>query len=437
MPLIIAVIAMVVLLLLIMVLRINAFIAFIIVSLAIGIAQGMELGKIVTSVEQGLGETMGILVLILGFGAMLGKLVAESGAAQRITSKLVGMFGVKNVQWAVMLTGFIVGIPMFYAVGFVILVPIVFTVAAATRLPLLYVGLPMIASLSVTHGYLPPHPSPTAIAVMFGADIGKTLLYGIIIAIPAIILAGPVFSRFIKHIHAQPLKEFYNPRILREEEMPAVWVSISTALLPVILIGAAALVNLFVTDASWKSVIGFVGNPVVAMLISVLVAIYTLGLAQGRTMKDVMEGITKSVSSITMILLIIGGAGAFKQTMVDSGVSTYIAELLKNSPVSPLILGWLIATFLRICVGSATVAALTTAGIMAPLVSSTSVRPELMVISIGAGSLMLSQVNDVGFWMFKEYFSLSIKETLSSWTVMETIVGVVGLIGVLVLNSLL
>ena len=437
MPLIIAVIAMVVLLLLIMVLRINAFIAFIIVSLAIGIAQGMELGKIVTSVEQGLGETMGILVLILGFGAMLGKLVAESGAAQRITSKLVGMFGVKNVQWAVMLTGFIVGIPMFYAVGFVILVPIVFTVAAATRLPLLYVGLPMIASLSVTHGYLPPHPSPTAIAVMFGADIGKTLLYGIIIAIPAIILAGPMFSRFIKHIHAQPLKEFYNPRILREEEMPAMWVSISTALLPVILIGAAALVNLFVTDASWKSVIGFVGNPVVAMLISVLVAIYTLGLAQGRTMKDVMEGITKSVSSITMILLIIGGAGAFKQTMVDSGVSTYIAELLKNSPVSPLILGWLIATFLRICVGSATVAALTTAGIMAPLVSSTSVRPELMVISIGAGSLMLSQVNDVGFWMFKEYFSLSIKETLSSWTVMETIVGVVGLIGVLVLNSLL
>jgi len=233
------------------------------------------------------------------------------------------------------------------------------------------------------------------------------------------------------------LKEFYNPRILREEEMPAMWVSISTALLPVILIGAAALVNLFVTDASWKSVIGFVGNPVVAMLISVLVAIYTLGLAQGRTMKDVMEGITKSVSSITMILLIIGGAGAFKQTMVDSGVSTYIAELLKNSPVSPLILGWLIATFLRICVGSATVAALTTAGIVAPLVSSTSVRPELMVISIGAGSLMLSQVNDVGFWMFKEYFSLSIKETLSSWTVMETIVGVVGLIGVLVLNSLL
>jgi Gnt-I system high-affinity gluconate transporter len=437
MPLIIAAVGLLVLLFLIMVVRINAFMAFMIVSMAIGIAEGMALGKIASSIEAGLGETLGFLVLILGFGAMLGKLVAESGAAQRITSKLVGAFGLKRIQWAVMLTGFIVGVPMFYGVGFVILVPIIFTVAASTELPLLFVAVPMIASLSVTHGYLPPHPSPSAIAVMFGADIGKTLLLGILIAIPAIILAGPVFSRFLKNIDAKPFKEFYEPKVFKEEEMPAMWVSIFTALLPVILIGGASLLKLFVTDDPPREIIGFVGDPVVAMLIAALVAVYTLGLARGKTMSEVMDMISKSVSSITMILLIIGGAGAFKQVMVDSGVSAYIGQLMKDSPVSPLLLAWLIATFLRVCVGSATVSAITTAGIVLPLVSSTSVRPELMVLSIGAGSLMLSQVNDVGFWMFKEYFSLSIKDTLMSWTVMETIVGVTGLAGVLILSSLL
>jgi Gnt-I system high-affinity gluconate transporter len=437
MPLIITALGLLVLLLLIMAVRLNAFIAFIIVSIAIGIAQKMALGKIILSIENGLGETMGFLMLILGFGAMLGKLVAESGAAQRITSNLVKVFGLKRIQWAGMLTGFIVGIPMFYAVGFVVLVPIIFTVAASTELPLLFVGLPMIAALSVTHGFLPPHPSPTAIAVMLGADIGKTLLFGIMIAIPAIIIAGPIFSRTLKKINAKPFKEFYNPKVFKEEEMPAMWVSIFTALLPVILIGGTAFLNLFIKDSTVKEIFGFIGDPVVAMLISALVAFYTLGLARGKTIDEVMALVSKSVSSVTMILLIIGGAGAFKQVMVDSGVSAYIAQLMKNSPVSPLILAWLIAAFLRVCIGSATVAALTTAGIILPTVSSTSVHPELMVLSIGAGSLMLSQVNDVGFWMFKEYFSLSIKETLLSWTVMETIIGIVGLIGVLVLNSLL
>jgi Gnt-I system high-affinity gluconate transporter len=270
-----------------------------------------------------------------------------------------------------------------------------------------------------------------------GADIGKTLLFGILIAIPAIIIAGPVFSRTLKKINAKPFKEFYNPRVFKDEEMPAMWVSIFTALLPVILIGGAAFLNLFVTNNALKESVGFIGDPVVAMLISALAAIYTLGLERGKTMDEVMALISKSVSSVTMILLIIGGAGAFKQVMVDSGISAYIAQSMKNSPVSPLILAWLIAAFLRVCIGSATVAALTTAGMILPIISGTSVHPELMVLSIGAGSLMLSQVNDVGFWMFKEYFSLTIKETLLSWTVMETIIGVMGLMGVLVLNSLL
>jgi Gnt-I system high-affinity gluconate transporter len=407
------------------------------VSIFIGIASGMELDKIVSSIENGLGDTLGFLVLILGFGAMLGKLAAESGAAQRITSKLITAFGVKRIQWAVMLTGFIVGVPLFYAVGFVILVPIIFTVAAAVELPLLYVAVPMIASLTVTHGYLPPHPSPTAIAVMFHADIGKTLLLGIIIAVPAIIIAGPFLSRFLKKINAKPFKEFFNPRVFTEEEMPSFTVSILTLLLPVILIAGASLLNIYLPESTLKQIINFLGNAPVAMLISVLLGIYTLGLNRGKSMNEVMELLTKSVSSITMVLLIIGGAGSFKQVMVDSGISNYIGELLKDSPVQPLILAWLIATALRICVGSATVAAVTTAGILLPFVTTASVNPELLVLSIGAGSLMLSQVNDVGFWMFKEYFSLSVKDTLLSWTVMETIVGIVGLIGVLIMDSFL
>ena len=366
---------------------------------------------------------------------MLGKLVADSGAAQRITSKLISSFGIKYIQWAVVVAGFIVGIPMFYSVGFVILIPLVFTVAASSGLPLIYVGLPMLASLSVTHGFLPPHPAPTAISSMFNADIGKTLLYGIIIAIPAIIVAGPLFSRTIKNINATPLKEFYNPIILKDEEMPRMGISVLTALLPVILIIFSSIFTIiYPGDSMFKEIIVFIGNPVIAMLISVLVAIYTLGLSRGKKMTELTTSISVSVSSITMVLLIIAGAGALKQILIDSGVSDYIGALLDGSQISPLILAWLIATVIRVCVGSATVAGLTAAGIVLPLISNSDVSPELMVLAIGSGSLMLSHVNDAGFWMFKEYFNLTIKETLSTWTVMETIVGVTGLIGVLILN---
>ncbi|WP_086475885.1 gluconate:H+ symporter [Arenibacter amylolyticus] len=438
MPLLIVVLGIVLLFILIARFKLNAFIAFIIVSLGVGIAEGMELELLVQSIQNGIGSTLGFLVMILGLGAMLGKLVADSGAAQQITSRLVAKFGTKNIQWALVLTGFIVGIPMFYSVGFVILIPLIFTIAAATRLPLLYVGLPMIAALSVTHGYLPPHPAPTAIATTFNADIGKTLLYGIIIAIPAIIVAGPLFSRTIKNITATPLKEFVNPRILKESEMPGMATSIFTALLPILLIVMATLADLFIpAENPLLPFLHFIGNPVVAMLLSVLVAIYTLGLARGKKMPEIMGSVSSGISGITMILLIIAGAGALKQVLIDSGVSLYIAEILKDSALSPLVLAWMVATVIRVCVGSATVAGLTTAGIVLPLVSATGTSPELMVLAIGSGSLMLSHVNDSGFWLFKEYFNLTVNETLRTWTVMETTVGVMGLVGVLVLNLFL
>jgi len=436
MPLVIISLGILLLFILILVVRLNAFIAFILVGLSIGVGQGMELNAIVQSIEKGIGNTLGFLVMILGLGAMLGKLVADSGAAQKITNGLIEIFGVKNTRIAVMLTGFIVGVTMFYSVGFVILVPLVFTVAAATGLSLISIALPMLAALSVTHGFLPPHPAPTALAVMFEAGMGKTLIYGVIVAIPAILISGPVLTKFIPKVEAKPLKEFMSTKVFSEEELPSFTNSLLTALLPVILIAFSTLIlTFFKLEGIWFSVIKFIGNPVIALLLTVLVGTYTLGIARGMNMDGVMKIYSKAVSGITMVLLIIAGAGSLKQILIDSGVSEYIGNLLQITSMSPLLIGWLIATLIRFSVGSATVAGLTTAGIVLPLVQSTGVSPELMVLAIGSGSLMLSHVNDSGFWLFKEYFNLNVKETLSTWTVMETSIGISGLIGVLILNQ--
>ena len=438
MPLAIISLGILLLFFLIIIFRLNAFIAFIVVSLSVGIAQGMELNSIVTSIEEGVGNTIGFLIIILALGAMLGKQVANSGAAQKITEKLIEICGVKNTQWAVMITGFIVGVTMFYSVGFVILVPLVFNIAIITRLPLLYIALPMLAALSVTHGYLPPHPAPSALTIMFEADMGKTLLYGLAVAIPAILISGPMLTHFIKKVDAKPLKEFLATKQFKKEELPSLSNSLLTALFPVLLIGGSTIILEFISEQNnLYSFIKFIGNPVIALLIAVLVSIYSLGLSRGEKMKDIMQSFAKSISGITMILLIIAGAGALKQILIDSGVSNYIGGLLSESTLSPLLLGWLIATILRVSIGSATVAGLTTAGIVLPLVQSGGVHPELMVLAIGSGSLMLSHVNDGGFWLFKEYFNLSIKDTLATWTVMETSIGISGLLGVLILNYII
>lgn len=435
MPLVIVILGICLLLFFILVLKFDSFLSFVIVSLAVGLAEGMNLNSVVVSLENGIGSTMGSLVLILGFGSMLGKMVSESGAAQRITSRLVEAFGIKHIQLAMMLTGFIVGISLFFDVGFFIMIPLVFTVAATTGLPLLYVGLPILAALSVTHGFLPPHPAPTAIVTLFHADLGKTLIYGIIAAVPAIIISGPILSKVLSRVEAKPLNEFINQKVMTEEEMPGFWVSFFSSLLPVLLITISTIAGfLLPQENGLRKILGYIGNPVIAMLLSVFFSIYTLGLARGRKMTDIMNSLAHSVTTITMIMLLIAGAGALKQVLVDSGVSKYIGELLSHSSLSPLFLGWLIATILRFCVGSATVAGITTAGIVLPLVTGGLVQPELMVLAIGSGSLMFGHVNDGGFWLFKEYFNLSIKDTLKTWSVMETSIGICGLIGVLLLS---
>lgn len=435
MPLLIVAIGIIALLTLIMVFKINAFIALILVSLGVGIAQGMDITTVVGSIENGVGGTLGNLALVLGFGAMLGALIAESGAAQNITEKLVRAFGLKNVHWALVLTGFIVGIPLFYTVGFLMLIPLIFSIAASTRLPLLYVGIPMVASLSVTHGFLPPHPAPTAIAVIYEADISLTLLYGLVLAIPTVIIAGPLFGSTLRNVKTRPVEALYNIKEVPAEQIPPFWISVLTAIMPVILMGAAAIAQLQLAESSvGYQILTFLGNPVIALLLSVLIAVYTLGLSRGKSMKEVMDTLADSVKAIAMILLIVGGGGAFKQVLIDSGISNYVVETFKGTNISPLVLAWSIAAALRIALGSATVAALTAAGIAAPLIGSTDVNPELLVLATGAGSLTFSQVNDTGFWLFKEYFNLTIWETFRSWTMMETIVSLVGLVGCLLMS---
>ncbi len=417
--------------------KLNPFLAFLVVSITAGILLGIPLNKIMGSVQKGLGDTLGSLVIIIALGAMLGKLVAESGAAQKIAAVMMNAFGEKYIQWALVVTGFIIGIPLFYGVGFVLMVPLIFSVVYQYKLNAVYIGLPMLAALSVTFGFLPPHPAPTALVVQFHANLGLTLMYGIIIAIPAIIIAGPLFSRTLKGIHSVPLQTF-QPATLSSEQLPGAASSFLSALLPVILLIVATLVPLvFPVQPALQPVISFFAEPSIVMLISLAVATFTLGIKQGKSMKSIMSIYSDSVKDIAMILLIIGSAGTLKQVLTDSGVSDQIAAQLNGINIHPLVLAWLMAAIIRICVGSATVAGLTTAGIISPLIAQTHVNPNLMVLSIGAGSLFCSHVNDSGFWLFKEYFNLSIKDTIRSWTAMESIVSLVGLGGVLLLNFIL
>ena len=417
--------------------KVNPFLAFLIVSIGTGLALGIPLAKIAQSVNKGLGDTLGSLVIVIVLGAMLGKLVAESGAAQRIASVLRNTFGMKYMAWAMALTGFIVGIPLFYNVGFVLLIPIIFSVAYNYKLPLVYVGIPMLASLSVMHGFLPPHPSPMALLAQFNADMTATFFYGIIIAIPAIVIAGPLFAKTLKNIKSTSVAVNLANEV-PDEKLPGIANSFISSLLPVLLIAAtAALGKIYGDNQTIKAVAAFLGDPSVIMLLTIIIATFTLGIRMGKPITEIMRYYGEAVKDIAMILLIIGSAGILKQIFIDSGVSSEIATMLQGWNMPALLLGWIVTAILRVCLGSATIAGLTAAGIVYPLTLEMPVDPNLMVLSIGAGSLFCSHVNDTGFWLFKEYFGLSVKDTFRSWSVMESIVSVVGLLGVLALNELI
>ncbi len=418
-------------------LKINPFIAFLLISLLAGYLLQIPIVDLAKSVQKGMGDTLGSLVSVIILGAMLGKLVAQTGAAQQISSYLIKLFGQKNLAWGLMVTGFVIGIPLFYNVGFVLMVPLIFTISAQYKINPIYTGIPMMASMSVAHGFLPPHPSPAALVGQFNANMGTTLLYGTIIAIPAIILAGPVFATRFKNFVVKDSSMFTLEK-MDENTLPSVFSSFVAALSPVVLLIITTILEFRIskTDPLFAAV-KFVADPSIVMLIAIIIATFAIGISKGRSMEKVMFIYTDSVKEVGMILLIIAGAGALKEILLVSGVSKEIAMRLQTLPFPPLVLGWLMAAIIRVSVGSATIAGLTAAGMIYPIIETAHIDPNLMVLSIGAGSLMFSHINDSGFWLFKEYFNLSIGETIKTWSTMESIVSVVGLIGVLILDKLL
>ena len=437
MPVVTILFCILLLILLVSWLKVNPFLAFLLASVTAGLLLGMPLPRVTASVQKGLGDTLGQLAIIVCLGAMLGKLIAESGAAQKIAEVLIGITGEKYIQWGLMATGFITGLTLFYGIGFVLVVPLIFSVTYKYKLPAVYTGLPMVTALSVTHGFLPPHPSPVALIGQFHADIGHTLLYGLIIAVPTIILAGPVFASTLKGITAEPLDAF-RPKEIAADKLPGAFSSFMAALLPVLLIMLNTLYFQFAKpDAAspLTKIISFFGDGSVVMLIALVVATFTLGIRQGKTMPQINSIYAEAVKDIALVLLIIAGAGAFKQVLTDSGVSSSIAASLQHLPVHPLVAGWLIAAAIRVCLGSSTVAGLTAASMVVGLVGPGRADANLMVLAIGAGSLAFSHFNDSGFWLFKEYFNLNIKDTLRSWSVMESLVAVFGLAGVMLINA--
>lgn len=416
--------------------KLNVFLTFLIISLMAALLLGMPLPHIVQSINKGLGDMLGSLVIIIALGTMLGKLVGVSGAAQKVATSMRNAFGEKYITWAMCFTGFIVGIPLFYNVGFFLMVPIIFSVANRYKLPLVYVGIPMLASLSVMHGFLPPHPSPTALQIQFHADIIKVFIYGLAVAIPAIIISGPLFATTLRNMKTTSVIAM-SVQDIRDDKLPGLANSILSSLLPVLLIGLSSILVKFTgNNVALKNAINFLGDPNIAMMETIAIATYTLGIRMGMKLTEVMNLYAEAIKEIAMILLIIGSAGILKQIFLDSGANAQIASTLQGLNLPPLVLGWIIAAILRLCLGSATVAGLTAAGIVYPVMQHTAVDPNLMVLSVGAGSLFCSHVNDTSFWVTKEYFGLSMKQTFLSWSLMETLVSVIGLIGVLILNTI-
>jgi len=433
MPLLIVALSIVALVAMVVWAKVHPLLAFVLVSAAAAFGLGMPAAEVAGAIRKGMGDILGALTIVIVAGAMLGKLVAESGAAQRIASALVASCGPARMAWAMAATGLVVGIPLFFGVGFVLLVPIIFAVITAAGLPLVVVGLPALAAMSVAHGLLPPHPAPTGLVATFGANMGLTLLYGLLVSVPAIVVGGPMFSRFLGGIQAKPL-----PGLIAEPkpdaELPGLGVSVVTALLPAVLLVLSGMASVLVAkDSPLAGVIAFAADPDVVMIVSLLFAAYTLGVARGTPLAAVMHTYSAAIVDVASILLVIAGSGAFKEVIVATGVDDRIAVVLKTLPLDPLVLGWLVAAVIRVCVGSATIAGLTAASIIAPLVVGGDVEPNLMVLSIGAGSIFCSHVNDGAFWMFKEYFNVSVADTLKSWTLMESIVSLAALAGVLAL----
>jgi Gnt-I system low-affinity gluconate transporter len=419
--------------------KLHAYVALILVSLLVGIAAGMPFHNIIVSIQTGMGGTLGFVAVVVGLGAMFGQMLEVSGGAEKLAQTLIRKFGEEKAPYALGLTGFLVAIPVFFDVGFIILIPLIYGLAKKTGKSLLYYGIPLLAGLAVTHSFIPPTPGPIAVAELIGAEIGWVIFFGIIVGIPAMLIAGPLFGKYIaSKIHID-VPEYMNIEEKKHEQpLPSFGIIAGIILVPLILI----LLNTVSTvvlqkDTIIYSLLTFLGHPFVALLIATLLSFYFLGIKRGYSKQEIQFIANKSLEPAGIIILVTGAGGVFKQVLIDSGVGTVLANLMTASSLPPILLAFLIAAIVRVAQGSATVAMVTTASLIAPLLNSLQLSSPslgLIVISIASGATILSHVNDSGFWLVNRYFGMDVKDTLRSWTVMESIISIVGLIMVLAIS---
>lgn len=420
--------------------KVHAFLALILASLVVGAFSGMPLSAIAGAFQAGVGGTLGFIAVVVGLGTMLGKMLAESGGAEVVAQAFIQLFGPKRIHWTMMLVGFVVGLPVFFGVGLVLLVPILFALARQGNIPLLLLGIPTIAGLSASHGLVPPHPGPMVAIERLGADTGKTILYSMLIGLPAAVLAGPIFASFITPrmtVELGGIGAKVVPAVKRQR-CPGLAITLFTILLPVLLMVFASVADLtLAAKHPVRVTAAFIGSPLVAMLIAVLFSFYSFGWQCGFTRQQILDFMESCVAPAASIFLVVGAGGGFSKVLDESGAGKEIARLASTLNLSPLLLGWLIAAAIRVAVGSATVTITMTAGLMLPIAAAhPELNRELLVIAMGAGSLILSHLNDGGFWFVKEYLNMSVPQTLKTWTVLETIIAVSGLLGVLVMDAL-
>ncbi|WP_215144786.1 gluconate:H+ symporter [Exiguobacterium qingdaonense] len=411
--------------------KLHAFVSLLLVSLIVGVAAGMPLGDVIASIQNGMGGTLGFVAVVVGLGAMFGKMLEVSGGAERLAQTLVSKFGEDKAQWALGITGFIVAVPVFFDVGFIILVPIVYGLAKKTGRSLLYYGIPLLAGLAVTHSFIPPTPGPIAVANLIGADLGWVILFGVLAGIPSMILAGPVFGKYIaKKIHVTIPDYMEFKEIDTSKELPSFKMILSLILIPLVLILANTLSAVLLDEGNAvRDFLTFLGHPFVALTIATLLTFVFLGTRRGYSRDEVQEIATKALEPAGIIILVTGAGGVFKQVLIDSGVGDVLGEMMAGSPLPAIVLAFLIATVVRVAQGSATVSMVTAAGLITPLLeiqNITGAALGLIVIAIASGATVLSHVNDSGFWLVNRYFGLDVKDTLKSWTIMETIIGLTG-----------
>lgn len=433
--LIIVIAAIALLLLLVLKFKLNAFLALLIISMFVGLAAGMPVDNVLKSIQNGMGSTLGFVATVVGLGAIFGALLEHSGGAESLAHYMVGKFGTDKASWAMVITGFIISIPVFLDVGFIILVPIIYALSRDANKPILYYGIPLLAGMAVTHSFIPPTPGPIAVAEIIGANLGWVILLGFIIGIPTAIVAGPVFGKYIsKKIPVGPPDLFEHQSPIDKSKLPSFGLIASIIAIPIVLILVDTVTGLLISKEVLEAgfltkMISFVGHPFSALTIATLLALYFLGTKRNVGKDELLDISTKALGPAGIIILITGAGGVFKEVLVDSGIGNMLAESISNSALPPIALAWIIASVVRITQGSATVAMITAAGIMAPILSVFELSDPhraLIVLAIAAGATIMSHVNDAGFWLVGKYFGLSEKQTLQSWTTMATIVSVMG-----------